>query len=119
MKRLFTFALFIGIGVVMFYVATMSYHARLNAQSVSTGPGGIQLPGPFAFGTSGPGALPSCTATASVPSMDGQVAYIKNQVNPIPAPSAGGSTPQATAGTGLHAPVYCDATLGKWFLLCP
>ena len=122
MKKLFSFSLFVAIGVVMFYGATMRYHARLNAQSISVGTGGIQIPGPFVYGTSGPGALASCTATANIPSMDGQVAFISNQASPYPSAafSAAGINPTATAGTpAMHAMVYCDATQGKWFLVCP
>lgn len=111
MRRFIQLFLFVGLLIA-------AYAAVVHAQGMTIGPAGPAIP-QFAYGTSGVGALPSCTATANVPSMDGELAVINNQINPIPVASQGGITPQATGALGIHAFAYCDATLGKWFLLCP
>ncbi len=122
MRKILPFLMLVGIVTAGFFVTTMSYRARVSAQSIQTGPAGIQIPGPFVYGTSGAGSLPTCTATANVPAMDGQVAYINNQASPYPSAafSADGVGVTATAGTpAYHAMVYCDAPKGKWYLVCP
>lgn len=111
MKKLITivmFGLFASIGSLLY------------AQSINVGPGGIIPPGPYVYGTSGPGALPSCTANAA-PGIDGALAIISNQTSPIPSPTLGGKgyvTPVATASTGQQvAWVKCHAVTGEWSIV--
>jgi len=92
----------------------------LYAQSVNVGPGGIIPPGPYVYGTSGAGALPTCTANAA-PGIDGAIAIISNQTSPIPSPTLGGKgyvTPVATASVGGQvAMVHCHAITGEWSIV--
>lgn len=109
-------------GVLAYVVAMVVMFASptLHSQSINVGAGGLVLPGPYVYGTSGGAApLPSCTA--GVVGISDAMALISNQTSPIPSPTAGGQgyvTPVATASTGQqNVIVHCHSVSGLWGII--
>ncbi len=120
LKRFLKFG--IGLGALAYVVAMVIIYSTtpLHSQSINVGAGGLVLPGPYVFGTSGGAApLPSCTA--GVVGVSDAMALISNQTSPIPSPTAGGqgyNSPVATASTGQeNVVVHCHSVTGRWGII--
>lgn len=120
LRKLLKFGILSGAAIYVAAMLMLYASTPLHSQSINVGAGGLVLPGPYVFGTSGGAApLPSCTA--GVVGISDAMALISNETTPLPSPTAGGQgyvTPVATASTGQeNVIVHCHSVTARWGII--
>ena len=120
MKKLVKILILGGVAAYIAFMLVLYMVTPLRSQAIMVGAGGLILPGPYVFGTSG-GAAPLASCTAGVVGVSDAMALISNQTSPIPSPTLGGQgyvTPVATASTGQeNVVVHCHSVTARWGII--